>query len=128
MSIERVSTNPAAGFADAVTTVGPGRVVYVSGNVGFGAEGKVVAGGMGAEAAATFDNIERVLHEAGADFSQIVKINAFITNLDEYSAYAAVRAERFPEDKLPASATVQVAGLLVGAHIEIDAVAFIPED
>ncbi|HTA06299.1 MAG TPA: RidA family protein, partial [Solirubrobacteraceae bacterium] len=119
MSIERVSTNPAAGFADAVTTVGPGRVVYVSGNVGFGAEGKVVAGGMGAEAAATFDNIERVLNEAGADFSQIVKINAFITNLDEYAAYAAVRAERFPEDKLPASATVQVAGLLVGAHIEI---------
>jgi 2-iminobutanoate/2-iminopropanoate deaminase len=126
MSIERLTTNPAAGFADAVTSVGPGRVVYVSGNVGFGSDGKVVAGGMGAEASATFDNIERTLRAAGADFSQIVKINAFITNLDEYPAYAAVRAERFG-DELPASATVQVAGLLVGAHIEIDAVAFVPE-
>ncbi len=79
-----------------------------------------------AEARATFDNIERVLQAAGADFSQIVKINAFITDLDEYAAYADVRAERFG-DKLPASATVEVAGLLVGAHIEIDAVAFVPE-
>jgi 2-iminobutanoate/2-iminopropanoate deaminase len=127
MSIERLSTNPAAGFADAVTTVGPGRVVYVSGNVGFGSQGKVVEGGMRAESEATFDNIQRVLEQAGADFSQIVKINAFITDLDQYADYAAVRAERFG-DKLPASATVQVAGLLVGAHIEIDAIAFIPED
>jgi 2-iminobutanoate/2-iminopropanoate deaminase len=126
MSIERLITNPAAGFADAVTSVGPGRVVYVSGNVGFGSDGKVVAGGMGAEASATFDNIERTLRAAGADFSQIVRINAFITNLDEYPAYAAVRAERFGE-QLPASATVQVAGLLVGAQIEIDAIAFVPE-
>jgi enamine deaminase RidA (YjgF/YER057c/UK114 family) len=127
MSIERVETNPGAGFADAVTTIGSGRVVYVSGNVGFGPDGKVVAGGVGPESAATFDNIERVLNQAGADFSHIVKINAFITDLDEYPAYAEVRAQRFG-DKLPASATVQVAGLLVGAHIEIDAVAFVPED
>jgi enamine deaminase RidA (YjgF/YER057c/UK114 family) len=126
MSIERLTTNPAAGFADAVTSVGPGRVVYVSGNVGFGSDGKVVAGGLGAEATATFDNIERTLRAAGADFSQIVRITAFITNLDEYPAYAAIRAERFG-DQLPASATVQVAGLLVGAHIEIDAIAFVPE-
>jgi enamine deaminase RidA (YjgF/YER057c/UK114 family) len=126
MSIERVETNPGAGFADAVTTVGPGRVIYVSGNVGFGPDGKVVAGGVGPESTATFDNIERVLKDAGAAFSDIVKINAFITDLDEYAAYAAVRAERFGEE-LPASATVQVAGLLVGAHIEIDAVAFVPE-
>jgi 2-iminobutanoate/2-iminopropanoate deaminase len=127
MSIERLTTNPAAGFAEAVTTSGAGRTIYVSGNVGFGSEGKVVEGGMGAEAEATFDNIERVLEQAGADFSQIVKINAFITDLDEYADYAAVRERRFG-DKLPASATVQVAGLLVGAHIEIDAVAFVADN
>lgn len=127
MSIERLTTNPAAGFADAVTSVGPGRLIHVSGNVGFGADGKVVAGGMGPESRATFENIERTLRAAGADFSHIVKINAFVTNLEEYPAYAEVRAERFG-DKLPASATVQVAGLLVGAHIEIDAIAFVPQE
>jgi 2-iminobutanoate/2-iminopropanoate deaminase len=126
MGIERLTTNPSSGFSDAVTAVGPGRLIHVSGNVGFGADGKVVPGGLGAEARATFDNIERALAQCGAGMSDIVKINAFVTSLDEYGDYAAARAERFRE-QLPASATVQVAGLLVGAHIEIDAVAFVPE-
>ncbi len=126
MSIDRLTTNPATGFSDAVTTSGPGRLIHVAGNVGFGDDGKVVSGGMGAEARATFANIERTLQAVGADLSHVVKINAFITNLDSYAEYAAVRAEVFG-DLLPASATVQVAGLLVGAQIEIDAVAFVPE-
>jgi 2-iminobutanoate/2-iminopropanoate deaminase len=126
MSIERHTTNSASGFSDAVTTVGPGRMIHVAGNVGFGPDGKVVEGGMGAEARATFDNIERTLREVGAEMSDVVKINAFVTSLDDYAEYAEARAERFGE-QLPASATVQVAGLLVGAQIEIDAVAFLPD-
>jgi 2-iminobutanoate/2-iminopropanoate deaminase len=126
MSIERLTSNPASGFSDAVTSFGPGRLIHVAGNVGFGPDGKVVPGGMGAEARATLDNIERTLAEAGADMSHVVKINAFVTSLEEYPDYAQARAERFGE-LLPASATVQVAGLLVGAHIEIDAVAFVPD-
>ncbi len=126
MGIERLTTNPSSGFSDAVSAVGPGRLIHVSGNVGFGPDGKVVSGGMAAEARATFDNIERTLEELGASLADVVKINAFITSLDEYAEYAEVRSERFGET-LPASATVQVAGLLVGAHLEIDAVAFLPE-
>lgn len=127
MSIERLTTNPASGFSEATATSGPGRTVYVSGNVGFGPDGKVVPGGMGAEARATFAAIESALSRMGASMSDIVKINAFVTNLDEYAQYAAVREEVFG-DALPASATVQVAGLLVGACIEIDAVAFVRGD
>lgn len=127
MGIERLTSDPSSGFSDAVTSVGPGRLIHVSGNVGFGADGTVVAGGMGAEARATFDNIERTLAQLGAGMSHVVKINAFVTSLEDYAEYAQARAERFGE-RLPASATVQVAGLLVGAHIEIDAVAFVPQD
>jgi 2-iminobutanoate/2-iminopropanoate deaminase len=126
MAITRLTSDPASGFSDAVTAAGPGRLIYVSGTVGLGPDGKLVQGGMRAEANATLDNIERTLEAAGADISHVVKINAFVTSLEEYPAYAAVRSERFG-DKLPASATVQVAGLLMGAHIEIDAVAFVPE-
>jgi 2-iminobutanoate/2-iminopropanoate deaminase len=126
MGIARLTSDPASGFSDAVTAVGPGRLIYVSGNVGLGSDGKLVPGGMRAEAGATLDNIERILEAAGTDISHVVKINAFVTSLEEYQAYASVRSERFG-DKLPASATVQVAGLLMGAHIEIDAVAFVPE-
>src|ERR1700689_5355406 len=111
MSIERLTPNPGPGFSRAGTAIGPGRLIHIAGNVGFGPDGKVVSGGMEAEARATFDNIERTLRAGGADMSNVVKINAFITSLEDYPAYAAVRAERFGEE-LPASATVQVAGLL----------------
>ena len=124
MSIQRIPTDPPSGFSDAVVTSGPGRTIHVSGNVGFGDDGKVVGGGMGAEARATFANIERALAKAGASMSDVVRITAFMTSLDAYGEYAEVRSEVFG-DTLPASATVQVAGLLVGAQIEIDAVAFV---
>ena len=124
MSIQRIPTDPPSGFSDAVVTDGPGRTIHVSGNVGFGDDGKVVGGGMGAEARATFANIERALAKAGASMSDVVRITAFMTSLDAYGEYAEVRSEVFG-DTLPASATVQVAGLLVGAQIEIDAVAFV---
>ena len=124
LSIDRLTTNPAIGFSDAVTTSGAGRTIHVSGNVGFGDDQKVVSGGMEAEARATFANIETTLKALGGDMSNVVKITAFVTDLSDYGGYAKVRSEVFG-DQLPASSTVQVAGLLVGAQIEIEAVAFI---
>ena len=82
MSIDRLTTNPASGFSDAVTTTGSGRTIHVSGNVGFGDGGTVVSGGMEAEARATFANIEKTLEAAGAGMSDVIRITAFITDLD----------------------------------------------
>jgi enamine deaminase RidA (YjgF/YER057c/UK114 family) len=48
-----------------------------------------------------------------------------LTDLADYAAYARARAAAFG-DALPASAAVQVAGLLAGMSVEIDAVAFVP--
>jgi 2-iminobutanoate/2-iminopropanoate deaminase len=127
MSIQRIPTDPPSGFSDAVVTSGPGRTIHISGNVGFGDDGTtVVSGGMGAEARATFANIERALAKAGAGMSDVVRITAFMTSLDAYGEYAQARSEIWG-DQPPASATVQVAGLLVGAQIEIDAVAFVQD-
>ena len=52
----------------------------------------------------------------------MVRITAYLKNLDDYSIYAKVRAEVFGPD-WPASATVGVADLLLGAKLEVDAVA-----
>ena len=43
----------------------------------------------------------------------------------ELADYARVRRERFG-DALPASAAVRVAGLLEGALVEVEAIAFVP--
>ena len=124
--IQRQVVNPELGFAEATIVSGTGRVVHLSGNVGFDEDGKLVPGGIEAEARQTFANLERTLERAGGSFDDIVKIAAFIVDRGDYPGYASVRQELFAE-RLPASSTVVVADLVVDARIEIEAVAFITE-
>ena len=126
MSIERFPSDLGS-FSESVATEGAGRTIHVSGMIGFGEGGKVVEGGIAAETAATFDVIEGILERAGAKLEHLVRMNVFMLNLAEYGEFSRVRAERFG-DVLPASAAVQVSGLLLDAQIEIDATAFVPED
>jgi 2-iminobutanoate/2-iminopropanoate deaminase len=125
MSIERHPSNLGS-FSESVVTSGPGRWIHVSGMVGFGDDGAVVDGGVAAETKATFDCIAGILERAGATLSDVVRMSVFMTDLADYGDFSRVRAEVFG-DELPASAAVQVAGLLLGARIEIDAVAFVEE-
>ncbi len=119
MSIKRSPGAGSASFSKAVTVSGPGRTVYVSGNISPG-------GSMAQQTNGCIDQIESAVREAGGSLQNVVRITAWLTSLDEYKEYGRVRGERFA-GHLPASAAVQVAGLLQGALIEIDAVAFIPD-
>src|SRR5262245_49278147 len=119
MGIERVPVTTGASYSKAVVVSGSGRTVYVSGNL---ARGNSLA----EQTSGCFDQIESALRAVGGSLEHVVRITAWLTRLDEYADYNRVRGERFGKN-LPASAAVQVAGLLQGALIEIDAVAFIPD-
>ncbi|MGV1049935.1 MAG: RidA family protein [Solirubrobacterales bacterium] len=124
MTIERIPSSFApTSFADAVAVDGPGRWIHVAGQVGMDADAKV-EGDLAAQTHATLDHVERILGQAGAGLSDVVKLTVYLTSLDDYASFSKVRAERFGET-LPASAAVQVAGLLLGAEVEIEAVAFV---
>ena len=125
MSIERIPSSFApTSFADAVSVAGPGRWIHVAGQVGMDADAKV-EGDLATQTHATLDHIERILGTAGAGLSDVVKLTVYLTSLDDYASFSRARAERFG-DTLPASAALQVAGLLLGAEIEIEALAFVP--
>jgi enamine deaminase RidA (YjgF/YER057c/UK114 family) len=119
MSIQRVPGAGTATFSKAVAVSGAGRTVYVSGNIS-------ARGSMAEQANGCIDQIEAALRAVGGSLEDVVRITAWLTSLDEYKEYNRVRGERFGGN-LPASAAVQVAGLLQGALIEIDAIAFIPD-
>jgi 2-iminobutanoate/2-iminopropanoate deaminase len=119
MGIERVPGARGASFSKAVVVSGTGRTVYVSGHLARGSS-------MAEQTNGCFDQIEAALRAVSGSLEHVVRITAWLTSLDEYAEYARVRGERFGAN-LPASAAVQVAGLLQGALIEIDAVAFIPD-
>ncbi|HTU94521.1 MAG TPA: RidA family protein [Solirubrobacteraceae bacterium] len=123
MSITRLPSTFAK-YSDGVATSGTGEWVHVAGQIGLGDDGKVVPGGLAAETGVAFDRIERVLHHFGATLSDVIKVTVFVTDLSQYAEFARVRAQRFGDDS-PASSAVEVKGLMLGAQVEVEAVAFV---
>lgn len=101
-----------------------GDFVYCSGQVGFGPDGKLVAGGVEAETRQTLDNIAAALALADATLRDLVKVTVWLADLDEFSAFNAVYRTYFPE--APPARSVVEAGLMIGARVEIEAVAYAP--
>ncbi len=120
MALERIPGPAGASFSAGVTAQGHGRFIHVSGQFAPGSD-------LAEQATGCFDRIEAILAQAGASLRDVVSIRAYLTSLDSYADYARVRRERFG-DGLPASAADQVAGLLEGALVEVEAVAFVATD
>lgn len=88
-----------------------GRLVYISGQVAWDAEGNTVGrGDIRAQARQVFQNLRQVLQEAGGDLSDLLKITTYVTRLDDYPTVVEVRQEFFP-DGLPASTLIVVKSL-----------------
>jgi len=116
-----------AKYSEGVAVSGPGRWIHVAGQVALGEDMKLMEGDLSFQTEKTFDHIERVLRRANAELTDVIKINVYVTSFEDYAAFSEVRARRFG-DSPPASAVVMAAGLMLGAAIEIDAVAFVPDD
>jgi 2-iminobutanoate/2-iminopropanoate deaminase len=100
-----------------------GDTLYLSGQLGRDpATATLVPGGIDAETRQALVNLGEVLKEAGMDFRNVVSVTAFISDFKEFQKFNAVYREFFPIDP-PARATVQVAGLNLGAAVEIQMIA-----
>jgi 2-iminobutanoate/2-iminopropanoate deaminase len=103
-----------------------GRTVYVSGQVAFDAEGKVIGeGDIKAQTETVLEHVKTVVEEAGGSMEDIVKVTVFITNMGLYDQIHEVR-RRYFEEPFPASSMVEVSALIdPRLLIEIEAVAVI---
>jgi len=101
-------------------------MLFTAGQIGRDpATGKLVEGGLVAEANRVFDNLEAVLKAAGARLTDVVKVTVFMTDLADFEKMNAIYVQRLGEAR-PARTTVQVAKLPGGASIEIEMVAQLP--
>ena len=82
---------------------------------------EVVAGDFEARARRVFDNLLAVVVAAGGTMEQVLKINIFLTDLDNFATVNTVMADYFAEP-YPARAAVGVASLPKGVDIEAEAV------
>ena len=107
-----------------VVTSPPGRMIFVSGQGGT-RDGKLPEDFAG-QATNTFENIRRCLALAGAKFDDIVKINYYVTDLKNTAELRRIRANYLNMNAPPAATLVQV-GLGGGLHLEVEAIAIVPE-
>ena len=125
-------TNPPAlsaptGYTHIVEVSGPVKTIYISGQIAYDKDGKVVgAGDMKAQAEQVFKNLQVALDAAGAKFSDVVKMNSYITDMSKAQAVRDVRALYF-KDVTPASTFVEVKGLVrPELMLEIEVIAAMP--
>jgi enamine deaminase RidA (YjgF/YER057c/UK114 family) len=102
-------------YSHAVSLSGQAKLIYVSGQVSWGPDGKIVgAGDMRAQCEQVFKNLTNVLRAAGADWGDIIKMNSYMVNLnaENVAAFREMRAGYLKPGQMPASTLVGVTSLV----------------
>ena len=119
---------------DAPKAVGPysqavrtGNLLFTAGQVPLDpATGKLVEGDINAQAGQAMKNLQAVLAAAGTGFEHVVKTTVYLADMADYAGLNEVYGRYFT-GSYPARSAFAVRGLPLGAKVEIEMVAEIPE-
>ena len=100
-----------------------GDWLVVSGQLGM-ADGELVTGGTQGELRQALANLKALLEREGASLSDVVKTTLFLRHIDDYGPMNEVYVEAFGDHR-PARSAVAVAGLPLGALVEVEAWAYL---
>lgn len=105
-----------------------GNTVYMSGQIPLNPATMTVVGDgdFRAEAHQVFKNLKAVAQAAGGSLDDIVKVNAYLTDLGNFAIFNEVMAEYFTQP-YPARAAVGVAALPKGVQVEAEAVLIVKD-
>jgi enamine deaminase RidA (YjgF/YER057c/UK114 family) len=116
------------GFSNGV--IGEGRALHISGQIAWDKDARIVTDDFATQFLQCLDNVIAVVREAGGGTEHIVKLLAFVTDLDAYRAAQRAIGEGWRSRMgkyYPAMSLVKVAGLLEPrALVEIEGVAMLP--
>ncbi len=102
-------------FTHTTTVSGPATMIFVSGQVSYDREGRVVGkGDMRAQAEQVFKSLTHNLRAAGAGWDDVIKLNGYMVKLgpDAVNQYREVRSRYLDAKRLPASTLVGVERLV----------------
>ncbi len=135
MTQPRVNANPASVWKagsypmNQAVAEPSGRRVYLTGQVAWDADGKVVGeGDAGRQTEIALDNVRKVLDELGGELSDIISLTTYYVRDDDKAEISRVRAAVFDRATAPVATGVRVAGLWAPELlVELTAVAVVPE-
>jgi reactive intermediate/imine deaminase len=101
------------------------RTVYLSGQIPLVPETmSIIDGDISDQITQVFENLKAVANAAGGDFSDIVKLNVFLTDLSNFPLVNEIMGHYFQEP-YPARAAIGVAALPKNVAVEMDAIMFL---
>ncbi|OKL37786.1 RidA family protein [Domibacillus mangrovi] len=101
-----------------------GDLVWTSGQIGMNSQGGI-PDEFSEQIDLAFDNLEAALKTTGANLSTVLKISAFVTDINRLEEFNEVYRRRVTMDGAPARTTVQIASFQENILVEIDAVAYV---
>src|SRR5260370_21029593 len=123
-AIQTVSApRPRGHYSQAVRV---GSLLFVSGQLPLDRDGNVVKGTVAQEAAQALENIRAIVEAAESTIADIVQCTIYISDIAHWAEVNDIYGAFFSEvPVLPARAVVPVKEMHYGAHIEIQAIAFV---
>lgn len=100
------------------------KYLFISGQLPLDPVTGVLPEDIKSQTAQSIKNVQAVLQAAGGDLKNIIKTTVFLTDMKDFNAVNGVYAA-FMKENPPARSAVQVAALPKGAHVEIEAIAYI---
>ncbi len=108
-------------FSEAVRV---GNLLFLSGQLGRDASGRLVPGGIAAETRQTLENIKAALERHGSSLDRVVKATVFMADMNEWAEMNRIYVTYFPQH-LPARSALGANGLALGARVEIECIAVV---
>jgi 2-iminobutanoate/2-iminopropanoate deaminase len=118
-------STPVGPYAPAVRA---GPWLVCSGQIGIRSEAggpALVEGGLGAQARQALENVEALLAGRGLAWENVVKTTVFLTDMADYGAFNEIYIAALGDHR-PARSLVAVAGLPLGALVEVEVWAYVP--
>ena len=104
--------------------VSAGGFLYTSGQVGINPlSGEIESKDVKLQCFQVLKNILAILEARDLSLVNIVKLNVFLRDLNDFGDLNDTFKEFFGDTNYPARSTVEVAGLPLGARVEIDCIA-----
>lgn len=124
-----VSTNKAPqaiGTYSQAIRVTHGKTVYLSGQIGLDPVTMQMVSGVEAQIEQVIINLQEVVIASGGRLNDIVKLNIYLTDLDNFAMVNEIMGKYFSQP-YPARATIGVATLPRDALVEMDAIVVLDE-
>ena len=102
-----------------------GDLLFVAGQVALKPDhDQIVGEGIEEQTEQVCENLKAILEAAGSSFEQVLNTTIYLTDFGDFPKLNEVYG-RYVGDKPPARATIQIAGLPMGARVEIAVVAHV---